>query len=267
MPEHLTIETVDGVATVALRATTMPPAFFRECEEVFRALAEDDELRAVVVRGPERSFSYGLDLPAAFSEHGPLMSGGGLARDRERLRRTIRRLQGGFDAIEACPVPVIAAVHGWCIGGGLDLIAACDIRLASADAKISLRETRIAIVADLGSLQRLPPIIGQGHTRELALTGKDIDAERAAAIGLVNAVHADREAVWAAADAMARDIASNPPLTVRGVKHVLDAGRDRSVADGLDYVATYNAAMLASEDLGEAAAAFMQKRDPQFKGR
>jgi enoyl-CoA hydratase len=267
MPDHLTIDITDHVATVAMRAPTMPPALFHECQAVFTELADDEDLRAVVVRGPERCFSYGLDLPAAFAENGPLMSGGGMARERERLRRMIRRLQGGFDAVEACPVPVIAAVHGWCIGGGLDLIAACDIRLASADARISLRETRIAIVADLGSLQRLPPIIGQGHTRELAFTGKDIDAERAAAIGLVNAVYPDREAVWAAAEAMARDIAANPPLTVRGVKHVLDACRDRSVADGLDYVATYNAGMLASEDLGEAAAAFMQKREPRFKGR
>lgn len=267
MSEQLTIDTADHVATVSLQAPTMKPAFFRECEEAFRQLAEDEDLRAVVVRGPERCFSYGLDLPAAFAEHGTLFSGGGLARERERLRRLIRRLQGSFDAVEACPVPVIAAIHGWCIGGGLDLIAACDIRLASADARISLRETRIAIIADLGSLQRLPPIIGQGHTRELAFTGKDIDAGRAAAIGLVNAVYADREAVWAAADTMARDIAANPPLTVRGVKHVLDVCRDRTVAEGLDYIATYNAGMLASEDLGEAAAAFMQKREPRFKGR
>jgi enoyl-CoA hydratase len=149
----------------------------------------------------------------------------------------------------------------------LDLAAACDIRLASADVKISLRETKIAIVADLGSLQRLPAIIGDGLTRELAFTAKDVPADRALAIGLVNAVHPDAAALQAAATAMANEIAANAPLTVRGVKKVLDFGRSRRVQDGLDYVAVFNSAFLSSEDLGEAMAAFLEKRPADYKGR
>jgi enoyl-CoA hydratase len=149
----------------------------------------------------------------------------------------------------------------------VDLISACDIRLASADAKFSIRETKVAMVADLGSLQRMPRLIAPGHLRELAFTGKDIDAARADKIGLVNDVYPDRAALDAAALALAKEIAAAPPLVVRGVKHVLDQGDGKSVADGLDYVAAWNAAFLASEDLGEATAAFAAKRTPVFKGR
>ena len=266
MPDTLAVAVVDHVATVTLLRTTMTPAFFAECEAAFLALAGDREVRAVVVRSSAKAFSYGLDLPAAFQAHGQLFAGGGAA-NRAELLGLIRRLQGAFNAIAASPAPVIAAVHGACIGGGLDLISACDIRLASADAKISLREVKVAIVADLGSLQRLPAIIGQGHTRELAFTGKTIDAARALRIGLVNEVLATPEELLAAAQAMAREIAANPPLTVKGIKDVLAAGAGRPVAEGLEYVAAYNAAFLASEDLGEAMAAFMEKREPRFQGR
>lgn len=258
----------DGaLAIVTLVSPTMPPALFAAVERAFTGLAADDALRAVIVQGSPRAFSYGLDLARAFGEWGSKLTGGGLAKARTELFHMIKDLQRGFNAVAACPVPVIAAIHGWCIGGGLDLIAACDIRLCAADAKFSLRETRVAMVADLGSLQRLPALIGKGQLRELAFTGKDIDAARAAQIGLVNDVLPDRAALDAAALAMAREIAAAPPLVVRGVKHVLDQGEGKSVADGLDYVAAWNSAFLASEDLGEAAAAFAQKRPPVFKGR
>lgn len=266
MPDTLSVTVADGIATVTLLHTTMVPAFFAECEQAFRGLAADASVRAVVVRSAAKAFSYGLDLPAAFQAHGALFAGGG-ARNRAELQALVRRLQGAFDAVAACPVPVIAAVHGACIGGGLDLVSACDVRLASRDAKFSLREVKVAIVADLGSLQRLPPIIGQGATRELAFTGKTIDAARAERLGLVNEVLETHEALAAAAAAMAREVADNPPLTVRGVKDVLDFGAGKSVAEGLAYVAAYNAAFLASEDLGEAIAAFMEKRAPRFQGK
>ena len=266
MADLVTVTTNDHVATVTLEKPTMPPAFFRELEAAFRAIEADAAVRAVVVRGGAKGFSFGLDLPAAFAEYGPLFAGGGAAT-RMELLGLIRKLQGAFDAVAACPVPVVAAVHGACIGGGLDLVSACDVRLCSADAKFSLRETKIAIVADLGSLQRLPPIIGEGATRELAFTGKDVGAERALALRLVNDVLPDRDAVFAAADAMAREIAANPPLTVRGVKNVLDHGRGKRAEDGLAYVAAWNAAFLASEDLGEAMGAFLEKRPPRFTGK
>jgi enoyl-CoA hydratase len=267
MSTYLSVSREDHVTTVTLEQLTMPPAFFSECERVFRDIARDPEVRAVVVQAAGKAFSYGLDLKAAFADLGPALGGGGMAGARSELRQKVLELQGSFNAIADCPVPVIAAVHGWCIGGGLDLISACDIRVCSADAVISLRETKIAIVADLGSLQRLPAIIGKGATRELAFTGKDIDADRALQIGLVNQVAADADGARAAAHEMAREIAANAPLTVRGVKQILDFGEDKSVAEGLDYVATWNAAFLASEDLTEAVMAFAQKRPPSFKGK
>jgi enoyl-CoA hydratase len=266
MPETLSVAVAERVATVTLLRTTMPPAFFAECEEAFRRLSTDAEVRAVVVRSSAKAFSYGLDLPAAFQQYGALFAGGG-AQNRAELIALIRRLQGAFNAVAASPVPVIAAVHGACIGGGLDLVSACDVRLASREAKFSLREVKVAIVADLGSLQRLPAIIGQGRTRELAFTGKTVGAGLAESMGLVNEVFGSHEELYAAAAAMARQVADNPPLTVRGIKDVLDFGAHRSVAEGLAYVAAHNAAFLPSEDLGEAVAAFAEKREPRFQGR
>ena len=266
MPDTLRVETNDHVATVTLLRTTMPVAFFDEIGETFRALSADRALRAVVVCSATKHFTYGLDLPDAAQHFGDALQGG-TAGPRARLHEVIVRLQQSLTAIAECPVPVIAAVQGRCIGGGVDLIAACDVRLATEDATFSVRETKVAIVADLGSLQRLPAIIGQGHTRELAFTGKDVDAARAKAIGLVNDVYADREALMNAAQAMAREIAENAPLTVRGVKQVLRFGEDRRVADGLAYVAAWNSAFLASDDLGEAMGAFLQKRAPRFAGK
>jgi enoyl-CoA hydratase len=176
-------------------------------------------------------------------------------------------MQASVTSVAQCPKPVIAAIHGYCIGGGVDVAAACDIRVASADAVFSVRETKVAIVADLGSLQRLPRIIGKGHLAELAFTGKDITAARAQEIGLVNDVAPDAGAALAAARQLATEIAANSPLAVQGTKAVLTACEDKSVADGLDYVATWNAGFLSSDDLVEAMTAFMEKRPPEFKGR
>jgi enoyl-CoA hydratase len=266
MPDHLSLHTADHIAVVTLERLTMAPSFFGEIEATFRALAADPSVRVVIVRAAGKAFSYGLDLPAALQVLGPHLAGG-TAESRMELLAYTRKLQASFSAVAACPVPVIAAVHGLCIGGGLDLISACDIRLATEDAKFSLRETKIAIVADLGSLQRLPRLIGQGHTRELAFTGKDITAVRAREIGLVNEVYASPEALQSAAQAMAAEIAQNSPFAVRGVKEVLEAGEGKTVAEGLAYVATWNAAFLASEDLGEALRAFLEKKKPSFQGR
>jgi enoyl-CoA hydratase len=182
-------------------------------------------------------------------------------------RNEVLRLQDAITAVARCTKPVIAAVHGYCIGGGVDLVAACDIRLASADAVFSVREAKMAIVADLGSLQRLPAIIGAGHLAELAYTGKDISAERAKEIGLVNDLAADSDGVLKAARSLAAEIAANSPIAVQGTKAVLAANEGRTVAEGLDYVATWNAGMLASDDLTEAVTAFMEKRPPRFTGR
>lgn len=266
----LRVERSEGVAEVTLlgpgRGNAMGPDFWRECPEVFRALDADPDVRAVVVTGAGEHFSYGLDLPAMAPMFGAVVGGDALARKRTELHDWILELQGAFDAVERCRKPVIAAVTGWCIGGGLDLIAACDVRVASADARFSLREVKVAIVADLGSLQRLPRIIGEGATRELAFTGRDVDAQRAERMGLVNEVFDDAAAARDAARRMAREIADNPPLVVQGIKRVMGFGDGRSTRDGLAYVAAWNAAFLASEDLQEAMQAFVERRPPRFRG-
>jgi enoyl-CoA hydratase len=267
MPETLSVAVADHVATVTLTGTTMPPAFFEELGPLFREVGANADVRAVVLAGAGKAFCHGLDLPAAFGTLGSHLTEGGMAGARAELLTLIRRWQDNLDAVARCPVPVIAAVHGWCIGGGLDLIAACDVRLASGDARFSLRETKVAIVADLGSLQRLPGIIGQGALRDLAFTGRNLDAERALKLGLVTEVFADREALVAGAQAMAAEIAANPPLTVRGVKDVLNQQAAAPIRAGLDYVSAWNAAFLASEDLMEAFAAFLEGRAPEFKGK
>jgi enoyl-CoA hydratase len=233
-------------------------------------------VRSVVVAAKGPHFSVGLDLKAM----GNVLAGGGeepggggeasapsMAARARGARTEVRRLQDSITSLALCPKPVIAAVHGYCIGGGVDLIAACDIRLASADALFSVREAKMAIVADLGSLQRLPAIINAGHLAELAYTAKDISAERAKEIGLINDVCGDAEGVLKAARTLAAEIAANSPIAVQGTKAVLAANEGRTVAQGLDYVATWNSGMLASDDLVEAMTAFMEKRTPKFTGR
>ncbi len=269
--EWLPQEQGDGhVAEVVLCRPEAGNAFdarlFSELAAALEMLDGDDRCRAVVLRARGKAFSHGLDLAAATTDFGPVLSEG-LAGARLELRRLIHRLQGQAGAPAAMRKPVVAAIHGWCIGAGLDIAAACDIRVCSADARFSLREARVAMVADLGSLQRLPRIIGDAATRELALTAKDIDAARAAQLGLVSQVLPDRKACHNAARAEARLIASLSPVAVQGVKHVLAQQDGLTVEQGLDYVATWNAAFVQSEDLKEAIAAFFEKRRPCYRGQ
>jgi enoyl-CoA hydratase len=271
----LSIDHADAVATLWLdrpeARNAMGEALWRDLPRAMEVLGQDSDVRVVVVAAKGPHFSVGLDL----KELGGILSGGaetgvekpsGAARARA-ARGDVLRLQASITAVADCPKPVIAAVHGYCIGGGVDLIAACDIRLASADAVFSVREAKVAIVADLGSLQRLPSIIGAGHVAELAYTGKDISARRAKEIGLVNDVAADAEGVLQMARHMADEIAANSPLAVQGTKAVLASNEGRTVAQGLDYVATWNAGMLTSDDLTEAMSAFLERRPPKFTGR
>ena len=194
------------------------------------------------------------------------MSGGVSARPRMDFHRYLKRVQRSITAVADCRTPIIASIHGWCVGGGVDLISAVDIRYASADAKFSLREVKLSIVADAGSLAFLPYILSDGHLRELALTGKDIDATRAEKIGLVNDVLPDAEAALSAAHATAAEIAANSPLAVRGIKDVLDEQRVDDVAASLRYVAAWNSAFLPSKDLKEGLSAMFEKRPPNFTG-
>ncbi|HYO55406.1 crotonase/enoyl-CoA hydratase family protein [Archangium sp.] len=270
--QSLRIEQADGIAEVVLtgpgKGNALGPDFWREMPEVLRALDADDSVRVVLLRGDGAHFTYGLDLMAMMESLGPLLMGeSNLALERTKLLQLIERMQGATEGLARCRKPVLAAVHGWCIGGGINLIAACDFRYCSREAKFSLREVRVGIMADLGALQRLPRIIGEGNTRELAYTGGDIDAERALQMGLVNQVFATPEELLAEARSTARKIADNPPLVVQGAKQMMEYCADKSVADGLRYAAVWNSAFLQSNDLAEAFAAFAERRPPRFQGR
>ncbi|MEV3905360.1 crotonase/enoyl-CoA hydratase family protein [Mycobacterium sp. NPDC050551] len=268
--ESVTVDVDGHVARVTLvgpgKGNAMGPAFWAELPEVFAALDADPDVRAIVLTGSGRNFSYGLDLAAMGDTLTPMLADGALARARTDFHTRLKKMQQSITAVADCRTPTIASVHGWCIGGGVDLISAVDIRYASADAKFSVREVKLAIVADVGSLARLPLILSDGHLRELALTGKDIDAARAEKIGLVNDVFDDADAALAAAHATAAEIAANPPLVVQGVKDVLDEQRTAQVAASLRYVAAWNAAFLPSKDLTEGITAMFGKRPPNFTG-
>ncbi|HZM85733.1 MAG TPA: crotonase/enoyl-CoA hydratase family protein [Blastocatellia bacterium] len=270
--KSLRVKRHEGVVEVVLigpgKGNAMGPDFWREMPEAFAELDRDEGVRAIIVRGEGDNFSYGLDLAAMVGDLGSHFGGGeNLAAERTRLLDLVGEMQKAFDNVAACRKPVIAAINGWCVGGGVDLIASCDIRLCSGDARFSLREVKVAIVADLGSLQRLPRIIGEGATRELAFTGKDILASRALQIGLVSETYESRDALLDAARTLAGEIADNPPLVVQGIKRVMNYCADKSVADGLDYVAVWNSAFLQSADLSEAMLAFRERRAPRFKGK
>jgi enoyl-CoA hydratase len=260
---HVALVTLTGPG----KGNAMGPDFWAEMPQLFAQIDADPQIRSVVLTGSGKHFSFGLDLIAMGGFLAPLLGEDkAMAKPRTEFHNKIKDMQGAINAVADCRKPVVTAISGWCIGGGVDLISAADIRYASADAKFSIREVKVAIVADMGSLQRLPAIIGDGHFRELALTGKDIDAARAEKIGLVNDVFDDQDAALDAAFATAAEIADNPPLVVQGVMDVLDNARASTINEGLRYVAAWNAAFLASSDLSEAVAAMFQKREPQFKG-
>ena len=268
--ESLTVDVDEHVARVTLtgpgKGNAMGPEFWAELPTAVAALDADADVRAIVLTGSGRNFSYGLDLTSMGGMLAPVLADGAMAKARTEFHRGLKAMQGSITAVADCRTPVVASVHGWCIGGGVDLISAVDVRYASADAKFSVREVKLAMVADVGSLARLPLILSEGHLRELALTGKDIDAARAEKIGLVNDVFADAEASLAAAHATAREIAANPPLVVQGIKDVLDEQRTAQVSASLRYVAAWNSAFLASKDLTEGITAMFAKRPPEFTG-
>ena len=272
---NLSIDRNGGVATLWLdrpeKLNALDRALWHSIPQAVASLDQDDEVRVIVLAGKGKGFCGGIDL----MDHAPALAGGGSLSGRgesevgkrRAMYEDIRAYQQTASCFSNTNKPVIAAVHGACIGGGMDLITACDVRLAAANALFSVRETKIAIVADIGSLQRLPPIVGEGIARELIFTGKDIDATRALEIGLVNAVLPDEAALFAAATEMAQEIAANSPLVVQGAKHVLGYSRRRATDADLDYVALWNAAFLHSDDLGEAMRSFMERRPPRYRGQ
>jgi enoyl-CoA hydratase len=265
--QHVEIETEGHVATLWLnrpeKRNALSEDMWVDIPKAMTELEADDSIRVIVVAGRGTTFCVGIDINMLA---GLQPTGESQADANLKLYDTIRRLQKTNSVFARSSKPVIAAVHGHCLGQGINLISACDIRLASSDASFSIRETRLGIVADVGALQRLPGIIGAGHLAELAFTGKDIGSARAKDIGLVNDVYLDRDALMKATYELAAEIAVNSPLTVSGVKKILAANDGRTVDEALDYVAQWNSSFLMSNDLMEAINAFMEKRQPDFQG-
>ena len=261
-----TIEQDNHIARLILnrpeKHNAMGLDFFSEMVEHFNRFDSDTNVRVVIIKAEGKNFTSGIDLAALGS-----LVGNGEADSREQLRKEILRGQESNNIIERCTKPVIAAVHGLCIGGGIDLLSACDIRIAAQNAIFSIRETKMGVIADLGTLQRLPHIIGHGWFRELALTGRDFTAEEALQMGFITKISRTREELYQDAEKLASEIASCPPLTVQGTKDALLFSRDNGIYPGLQYAAQKNAAALLSEDLREAISAFMEKRDPVWKGK
>lgn len=244
------------------KINAMNAAFWREIVEIFQWVEDTDAVRAVVLSGAGKHFSSGIDLMLLAQVANDL--GKDVGRNARLLRRKILELQASFNAVDNCRKPVLAAIQGYCIGGAIDLISACDMRYAAEDAQFSIKEVDIGMAADVGTLQRLPRIVGDGMLRELAYTGRQFGAEEARSIGLVNRVYPDHASLLAGVLEIAREIAAKSPIAVTGTKAMLSYMRDHSVNDGLEYVATWNAAMLQSNDLRVAIAAHMSKQKPDF---
>ena len=266
--QALSVEHTDGVTTVTLlgpgKGNAMGPEFWAELPKAMDEINRMPDVRCIVFRGSGDHYSYGLDIGQMMPHLGKMTTGTVVAHQRMDLMAQIRQMQSGFQKMHETAKPVIAAVHGWCIGGGLNMIAAADIRLCSRDAKFSLREAKLAITPDIGGLQFLPTIIGQGLTREMAFTGADYDAAFAERTGLVNHVYDTPEQLFDAAQTLARQIADNPATAVQGAKRVLNYSLNKSIEDGLQYVAVWNSSQLQSDDFDEAMQATLEKRKAQF---
>lgn len=241
---------------------TMNRAFWTELIEVFEAIDAEPSVRCVIIASTGRHFTAGLDLKMASGGIGQPASD--LGRARESFRRHVKQMQETFNVVDRCRVPVIVVVQGGCIGGGVDFVTACDMRICTEDAYFTIQEVNIAIVADVGTLQRIPYLLPQGLIRELAYTGRKFPAAEARGYGFVNKVEEDHQAALAAAEVMARQIASKSPLVITGIKQVLNEGRNLSIEQGLEYVAVWNAGMLQGEDVPTAVKAQMAKQEAVF---
>jgi enoyl-CoA hydratase len=268
---EVTVE--EKVAHVVLsrpeKRNSMIPEFWDELPEIVRDIDDNARARVIVISSTGPHFSSGLDVKA-FAPTGA--AGPSDAAEQTRARRTrgagfydtVRRMQESFSCLEACRVPVLAAIQGGAIGGGVDLVTACDMRYATEDAFLTIFETNIGMTADVGTFPRLVKLIPEGIVRELAYTGRRMPAQEALAVGLVNRVYPDQDSMVAAVLDIAREIASKAPLAVYGCKRMINYARDHSTADGLDYIGIWNASMLQPEEMVEAMAANAEKRPGRF---
>lgn len=245
------------------KRNAMNRAFWSEMVTCFNEIAEDPKCRVVVVSGAGKIFTAGIDL---MDMAGDILQpeGDDTARNSWNLRKKVKQYQETFSVIEKCPKPVVVAVHGACVGGGVDLITACDIRLCTEDAWFQVKEVDIGLAADVGTLQRLPKVIGsRSLVNELALTARKMYADEAKSSGLVSRVFRDKEAMMAGALEMAGEIAGRSPVAVQGTKVNLVYSRDHSVEEGLDHMATWNMSMLQTQDVMQSAQAAMEKKSPK----
>jgi len=263
----LQVSLADHVAEIRLnrpdKSNALNDAMWQEIRQACDWLDATPQARVAILCGAGRNFCAGIDLGMLASIQQRIAHPDG-ARSREALRRLILDLQDCLNSLERCCKPIISAIHGACVGGGLDLVACCDMRYASTDAVFSIKEIDIGMVADVGTLQRLPRLIGEGMTRELAYTGRNVDSQEAERLGLINRQFTTPDKLAYGVRQIAQAIAAKSPLAIRGTKEVLNYSRDHSVAEGLNFVATWNSTALLSADLQECMAAQMEKRLPQF---
>jgi enoyl-CoA hydratase len=261
------VEITDQVAHVRLsrpdELNTMTADFWRELPEIVTGISDQASARVVVISSTGKHFSAGMDLS--------VFMGGELAgqeaeagRRHARLRSNAKVLQWSFTALEKARVPVLAAVQGGVIGGAVDLVTACDVRYASADAFFCVQEINIGMTADVGTLQRIGKVVNEGFAREMAYTGRRYPAARLHEVGLVQEVYPDHEALVAGVLETAREIASKSPLAIWGTKVALNYARDHGVDDALDQIATWQAGMFQPDDMMESFAAKSEKRPAVF---
>lgn len=267
--EHVTYRREGHIGFITLnrpdKRNAINLAVWEALSRAIHQAGQDTEARVILLNGAGKSFCAGLEL-SPDNDIVPIITGNPTASQKMRFFRLLKRLLQIHTDLERLSTPTIAVIHGHCLGAGLELVLCCDIRFCSADAIFALPEARLAIITDVGGLQRLPQVVGRGHAREIAFRGHRLDAQRACAINLVNEVFPDKETLDLKALEIANEIASNPPLAVQGAKDVFLFNDGVPPTKAMEYNAARSSMIMPSEDLLEAMSAYLQKREGQFKG-
>ena len=260
------LDTEHGIAHLLLnrpeRMNTMAPAFFPALRDAVRALDDAGTARVLVISSTGKHFCAGMALDVFDADDGLLATR--TARARLNFQATLRQLIDCFSALDEARLPVICAIQGGCVGGGLDLATACDIRVCAADAFFTVQEIQIGMMADLGSLQRLTKIVPQGVAREMAYTGERVGAERALQIGLVNTVLPDAPAALEHAMQLARQVAAKSPLAIAGSKLALNHARDHGMAAALQQMTLLQSAIFDTDEMAVAIKAWKAREPAAF---